>query len=235
MEPDLHSTGEQGVPSMATTAIEMNAAAVAVECYQRRVQELADVITDHSLRFRRIALGHLGNAADAEDAVQDALLSAWTHVDQFKGRAKMSTWLTTIVINSARMKLRRRSPQVQVALDEPCSEQNLSPADMVSDTRPDPEEVYRKRQIAQTLAHATLGLSPILRTTFRLRDVDGLSIRETAQLLGVPTGTVKARLARARMRLRQVIQKNFRESVKRSTYSRQQEGTEIERVADVVR
>jgi len=220
---------------MATTAIEMNAAAVAVECYQRRVQELADVITNHSLRFRRIALGHLGNAADAEDAVQDALLSAWTHVDQFKGRAKMSTWLTTIVINSARMKLRRRSPQVQVALDEPCSEQNLSPADMVSDTRPDPEEVYRKRQIAQTLAHATLGLSPTLRTTFRLRDVDGLSIRETAQLLGVPTGTVKARLARARMRLRQVIQKNFRESVKRSTYSRQQEGTEIERVADVVR
>ena len=182
MEPGLHSTGEQGVPSMATTAIEMNATAVAVECYQRRVQELADVITNHSLRFRRIALGHLGNAADAEDAVQDALLSAWTHVDQFKGRAKMSTWLTTIVINSARMTLRRRSPQVQVALDEPCSEQNLSPADMVSDTRPDPEEVYRKRQIAQTLAHATLGLSPILRTTFRLRDVDGLSIRETAQL-----------------------------------------------------
>jgi RNA polymerase sigma-70 factor (ECF subfamily) len=220
---------------MATTAIEIDAAPVAVECYRRRVQELADAITSHSLRFRRIALGHLGNAADAEDAVQDALLSAWTHVSQFKGRAKMSTWLTTIVINSARMKLRRRFPHVQVALDEPCGEQNLSPADMVSDNRPDPEEVYRKRQISQTLAHATLGLSPTLRTTFRLRDVDGLSIRETAQLLGVPTGTVKARLARARMRLRQVIQKNFRESVKRSTYSRQQEGTEIERVADVVR
>src|SRR5580700_5190855 len=218
---------------MATTAIEINTDAVAGECYQRRVQELTDVISSHSLRFRRIALGHLGNAADAEDAVQDALLSAWTHVDQFKGRAKMSTWLTTIVINSARMKLRRRSPQMQVALDEPCSEQNLSPADIVSDTRPDPEEVYRKRQIAETLAHATLRLSPTLRTTFRLRVVDGLSIRETAQLLGVPTGTVKARLARARMRLRQVIQKRPGESVKRSTYSRQQECTEIERVADV--
>jgi RNA polymerase sigma-70 factor (ECF subfamily) len=234
MEPGLHSTGEQGVLSMATTATEINAAPVAVECYQRRVQELADVITSHSLRFRRIALGHLGNAADAEDAVQDALLSAWTHVDQFKGRAKMSTWLTTIVINSARMKLRRRSPQMQVALDEPCSEQNLSPADIVSDTRPDPEEVYRKRQIAETLAHATLRLSPTLRTTFRLRDVDGLSIRETAQLLGVPTGTVKARLARARVRLKQVIQKSFRESVKRSTYSRQQ-SAEIEHGVDAVR
>jgi RNA polymerase sigma-70 factor (ECF subfamily) len=133
------------------------------------------------------------------------------------------------------MKLRRRSPQVQIALDELSSEQNLSPADTLSDTRPDPEEVYCKRQIAETLAHATLRLSPTLRTTFRLRDVDGLSIRETAQLLGVPTGTVKARLARARMRLRQVIQKSFRESVRRSTYSRKQECTEIERVADVVR
>ncbi|MGA7632374.1 MAG: sigma-70 family RNA polymerase sigma factor [Terriglobales bacterium] len=220
---------------MATTTIEMNAEAGAIECYQGRMQELTDAITSHSLRFRRIALGRLGNAADAEDAVQDALLSAWTHVDQFKGRAKMSTWLTTIVINSARMKLRRRPQQVQIALDEPCGEQNLSPADMVSDTRPDPEEVYHERQIAETLAHATLRLSPTLRTTFRLRDVDGLSIRETAQLLGVPTGTVKARLARARRRLKQVIQKSFRERVKRSTYGRQQECTKIEGVADVVR
>ena len=194
---------------MATTAIEINAGAVAVDCCQRKVQELTEVIDSHLLRFRRIALGHLGNAADAEDAVQDALLSALRHVDQFKGRAKMSTWLTAIVINSARMKLRRRPQQVQVALDEPCGEQNLRPADMVSDTRPDPEEVYRKRQIAETLAHATLRLSPVLLTTFRLRDVDGLSIRETAQFLRVPTGTVKARLARARRRLRQVIHKSF--------------------------
>jgi RNA polymerase sigma-70 factor (ECF subfamily) len=65
------------------------------------------------------AWGRLGNGADAEDAVQDALPPALTHVDQFKGRAQMSTWLTTIVINSARMKLRRRLSQGQVALDEP--------------------------------------------------------------------------------------------------------------------
>jgi len=199
---------------MATTAIEINAEASVVEGYQRRVQELTDVISCYSLRFRRIALGHLGNAADAEDAVQDAFLSALRHVDQFEGRAKMSTWLTAIVINSARMKLRRRPPQVQIALDEPCGELNLLPVDMVSDTRPGPEEAYRKRQIAETLANATLRLSPALLTTFRLRDVDGLSIRETARFLGVPAGTVKARLARARRTLRQVIQKSSRERVK---------------------
>jgi DNA-directed RNA polymerase specialized sigma24 family protein len=75
---------------MATTTIEINPKGVAVECCQRRVQELTEVITSHSLRFRRIALRYLGNAADAEDAVQDAFLSALTHVNQYKGRAKMS-------------------------------------------------------------------------------------------------------------------------------------------------
>ena len=71
----------------------------------------------------------------------------------------MSTWLTTIVINSARMKLRRRLSQVQVALDEPWGEQNLSLANTLSDTRPDPEVAYRKRQIAKRLAHATSRVS----------------------------------------------------------------------------
>lgn len=115
------------------------------------------------------------------------------------------------------MKLRRRPPQVQVALDEPCGEHNLPAVDMVSDTRPGPEEAYRRRQIAETVAHATLRLSPALLTTFRLRDVDGLSIRETARFLGVPTGTVKARLARARRKLRQVILRRFLERFKRPT------------------
>src|SRR5580698_4199150 len=158
---------------MATTVIEINTEAGVVEGYQRRVQELTDVITSHSLRFRRIALGHLSNLADAEDAVQDALLSALTHVHQFKGQAKMSTWLTTIVINSARMKLRRRLTSVQLALDETDGQQDLL-EDIVSDTRPGPEETYRDREIAETLAQATSRLSPTLRTTFQLRNIDGL-------------------------------------------------------------
>jgi RNA polymerase sigma-70 factor, ECF subfamily len=134
----------------------------------------------------------------------------------------MSTWLTTIVINSARMKLRRCLSHVQIALDETDGEQHVSVADMVSDTRPDPEQVYRKREIAETLPKATSRLSHILRRTFQLRDIEGLSIRETAHLLGVPAGTVKAQLARARRRLKEVIKKSFRESVKRSRYSRLQ-------------
>ena len=139
------------------------------------------------------------------------MLSALTHVDQFQGRAKMSTWLTTIVINSARIKLRRRLPQVQLGLDEAGEKQPIGLADVVSDTRPGPEDAYRQREIAERLARATSRLSPPLRTTFHLRHFDGLSIRETADLLGVPEGTVKARLARARVRLKEVIKNCFGE------------------------
>src|ERR1700752_156378 len=114
-----------GAPSMAATALELSPEPTAVECYQNKVQELTHVITHHSARFRRIALGHLSNIADAEDAVQDAVLSALTHVHQFRGHAKMSTWLTTIVINSARMRLRRRLRSVQLALDETDGQQDL--------------------------------------------------------------------------------------------------------------
>ena len=107
------------------------------------------------------------------------------------------------------MKLRRRLTSVILALDETDGQQDLLEG-IVSDTRPGPEEAYREREIAETLAHATSRLSPTLRTTFQLRGVDGLSIRETADLLGVPTGTVKARLARARAGLREEMRKSIR-------------------------
>ena len=192
---------------MATAALQPNPESIPIGCYQRNVRELTDLIASHSPRFRRIALAHLGDIADAEDAVQDALLAALTHVHQFRGQAKMSTWLTAIVINSARMKLRRRFGRVYLALDETIR-QDFTLAEMLSDTRPGPEETYRKREIVEQLAQATSRLSPTLLRTFQLRDVYGLSIRETAHLLGVPAGTVKARLARARMKLRKAIGKS---------------------------
>jgi RNA polymerase sigma-70 factor, ECF subfamily len=194
---------------MAATALQPNPEPVAVERYQNKVEELTEIINHHSARYRRIALGHLSNLADAEDAVQDALLSALTHLHQFRGHAKMSTWLTTIVINSARMKLRQRLVSAQLALDKTDAQQDLL-EDTVSDRRPGPEEAYRERESLETLALASSRLSPTLRTTFQLRTIDGLSIRETADLLGVPAGTVKARLARARIRLREVMGNRIR-------------------------
>jgi len=195
---------------MATTALKMNPAPTAIDSHRTRVQELTDVIAHHSPRFRRIALAHLGNVADAEDAVQEALLSALRHIDQFRGQAQMSTWVTAIVINSARMRLRQRFAPVPLALDQVRGQQDFTLADLVSDRRPGPEETYRNREIGETVVHAISRLSPLLRKTFQLRDLDGLTIRETAHLMGVPAGTVKARLARARSRLRDATGKRLR-------------------------
>jgi RNA polymerase sigma factor (sigma-70 family) len=156
--------------------------------------------------FRRMAFRKLGNAADAEDAVQDALLSAYRHLDQFQGGAQLSTWLTTIVINSARMQLRKRSRHVQVSLDEPLGdEQQNFVSERIADDSPSPEERYRESELHDHVRQLLTQLSTPLRRAFQLRDLDGLTTQEAALILGIPTGTVKAQLTRARMKLRQRI------------------------------
>lgn len=148
----------------------------------------------------------LGNRADAEDAVQDALLAAYTHLDQFKGQARMSSWVTAIVLNSARMQLRMRLRCMHIPLDVPIGEnQTVSLSERLSDGRPNPEDECRNAELGAHLGRLHHRLSPTLRRTFKLRAIDGLSIRETAQILEVPHGTVKAQFARARKRLRELM------------------------------
>lgn len=166
--------------------------------------------------FFRNAYRFLNNEADAEDAVQDALLSAYKHIDQFRGEAQMSTWLTAIVYNSARMQLRKRQRQIHVSLDEPLGEdQELTPSDSLTDGRPNPEDEYRESELHARVRGFVTHLSPTLRKTFELRAFDGLSINEAARILGVPNGTVKARLARARAKLRRLMGKRPTHSVVR--------------------
>ena len=197
---------------MATTVTEINnARSVAFSAYQQDLQELNCIFDRRLASFKRMALRLVGNPADAEDAVQDAFLSAYKHLDQFKGQAQMSTWLTTIVINSARMKVRQRSRQLQISIDAEDRDENRHPfSDALSDCRPTPEEVCQRLEIRERLAQLLTWLSPPLRTTFQLREMDGLTIREAAHVLGVPKGTVKARLARARAKLKQLMQKSLR-------------------------
>lgn len=153
----------------------------------------------------------LGNAADAEDAVQDALLAAYMHLDQFRGQSKMSTWLGAIVHNSARMQLRKRLRHVHVPLDEPIGQVEEHCASLrLADHRPGPEDEYRNTELGRRLVHFQSQLTPTLRKTFQLRDIDGLSIREAARILGVPLGTVKAQSARARKKLRQLMRRTLR-------------------------
>jgi RNA polymerase sigma-70 factor (ECF subfamily) len=148
----------------------------------------------------------LGNSADAEDAVQDALLAAYTHLDQFKGQAQMSSWLTAILLNSARMQLRLRRRHIHVPLDEPIGEvETSSLSEQLADHRLNPEEECKDSELSARLTHFHTQLSPTLRRTFQLRDIDGLSIQESARILGIPSGTVKTRSARARQQLKDLM------------------------------
>ena len=174
--------------------------------HQSGVQELTNIFVDRWQSLYRIAMRQLENRADAEDAVQDAFLSAYTHLDQFKGQARMSTWVTTIVINSARMKLRRRPRQVHVALSDQSQDHDSVVLEMLRDRRPNPEEVSQSNELAERAVRFSILISPTLRRTFQLRAVNGLSIRDTAKILGVPNGTVKAQTARARAKLKLLMQ-----------------------------
>src|SRR5712664_993982 len=115
---------------------------------EKKTRELQDVFSRYLPLLHRTAYRYLGNAADAEDAVQDALLSAYRHLDQFRGQAQMSTWLVAIVSNCARMQLRRRPRQMHVSLDEQLGdEQGYSVSDKLADCGPSPEEQYRMAEL----------------------------------------------------------------------------------------
>ena len=162
-------------------------------------RELQRVLSLYLPSFYRCALRVLGNRDDAEDAVQEALLAAYKHLHQFRGQSQMSTWLTTIVCNCARIQLRKRPRQIHMPLDEQIGEeQRYFISERLADPRPSPEDEFRNSELTARLRKCTKLLSPSLRRTYQLRVVDGLSILETAQALGVPEGTVKARMARAR-------------------------------------
>jgi len=177
----------------------------------KAAQQLKQILASGLPSLYRRAYRILGNAADAEDAVQDALLAAYTHLDQFRGQAQISTWLTTIVLNCARLQLRRRLRHVQVSLDECTADlQPVSVSEQLADHRPNPEDECRESELSARLTHLHSYLSPTLRRTFQLRDIDGLTIRETARILGVPTGTVKAHSARARQKLKQMMRRTLR-------------------------
>ena len=149
----------------------------------------------------------LSNSADAEDTVQDALLAAYTHLDQFKGQAQMSSWLTAILLNCARMQLRMRRRHIHVPFGEV---ETPSVSERLADHRLNPEEECKDSELSARLTRFHTQLSPTLRTTFQLRDIDGLSIQETARILGIPSGTVKTRSARARQKLKDLMRRSLK-------------------------
>jgi len=168
--------------------------------------EFEDVLSNYLPRFQRVAMRWLRNPEDAEDAVQDAMLSAFKHIARFEGRAQMSTWVMAIVINAARAQVRRRLRHTILPLDQPTQDGQLTISDLVADQRPTPEQILEECELRKLVTKLTRSLPPSQRIAMQLRQRDdGLSTKEAAGVLGVPVGTLKAQLARGRVTLRQQL------------------------------
>ena len=152
------------------------------------------------------AFSVLGNEADAEEVAQEAFLKAYAKLDQFRGECKFSTWLIQISVNEARMRRRKDRKALYEAIDEGYQDDagDYYPRDF-ADWREIPSEALEQKQLKEALARAIASLKPLYREVFIMRDVQGMSIRETADALDINEPLVRTRLLRARLQLRDAL------------------------------
>jgi len=152
------------------------------------------------------------NREDAEDAMQEAFLKAYAHLGGFQGDSRFYTWLVRIAANEALMRLRKRKPG-QVSLDEPIQgESDLMPREL-EDWGPSPEQRYAQSELREILGEFIEKLEPEYRIVLVLREIEELSTEETAEALGISVPAVKSRLLRGRLKLREKLNRYFRQGV----------------------
>ena len=163
------------------------------------------LIRPYERRVYATAFAVLRNEADAEEVAQEAFLKAFKHIRQFRGEARFSTWLLHITVNEARMRRRKNHAEVMEAIvDHQDEEGNYIPTDF-ADWREIPSETLERHEIRQKLAEALESLTQKYRDVFVLRDMQHFSIEDTAKALGITTASVKTRLLRARLMLRDLL------------------------------
>src|SRR5207245_3659596 len=164
-----------------------------------------ELIRPYERNVYRAAFAILRNEADAEDTAQEAVLKAFKNIRQFRAEARFSTWQIQITINEARMRRRKEhAHMIEPIADRQDEEGNYTPRDF-ADWREIPSETLERKEVREKLAGALASLGEIYRDVFVLRDVEQLSIEETAKALSISTASVKTRLLRARLMLRDLL------------------------------
>ncbi len=172
------------------------------------------LVKRYDRKLLRIAQHVTHNQEDSQDVVQESFLKAFQHLAQFREESQFSTWLIRIALNQSFMKLRKRRTAKETSLDNNFeSDVDMPPMEVV-DWAPNPEQLYGSSELRDILVKALHELRPSLRPVFVLRDIEGLSIEQTAEVLNVSRTTVKARLWRARLQLRERLNKYFNKSAK---------------------
>lgn len=171
-----------------------------------------ELVNRYEKKIYRLGLNITGNREDAEDVLQETFLKAFQHLREFRQDSRFYTWIVRIAVNEGLMKLRKRRTEREVPLEDGGEGGD---GEVIlrefTDWRPNPEQLLAQSELEAILQDAARTLSPAFRTVFFLRDVQELSTEETAEMLGLSVGAVKARLFRARMRLREELSKIFKQ------------------------
>ena len=176
----------------------------------RRIQngeqeKFYELIKPYERRVYTAALAILRNAADAEEIAQEAFLRAFTHLRQFRAEARFSTWLIQIAVNEARMRRRKDHPEVMEPIGEHRDEEGTYTPREFADWREIPSESLERSEVREMLLEALASLGVKYREVFVLRDIQHLSIEEVSESLGISRASVKTRLLRARLMLRDLL------------------------------
>ncbi len=179
-----------------------------------------ELVRPYERSVYRMALSFMKNEADAEDVAQEAFLKAFRNLASFRGQAKFSTWLISITLNEARGRLRLRSSARMESLDETSGEEShFSPA-LLRDWREIPSDALERKEVREMVRTAIEELSPIYREVVLLRDIEELSIEETAATLTISIASVKVRLHRARIMLQKVLAPQLKNTVPKRRWFR---------------
>jgi RNA polymerase sigma-70 factor (ECF subfamily) len=183
------------------------------------VDALQEMFLASRPKFVGIAYSILRNKEDAEDAVQDAVLSAYVHLRNFEGRSAFTTWFTRIVLNAALMTLRKRTNSRISSPPEPSMPDETSWTERIPTSQPDPEMACAEGETFQLIDVLLGKMSPVLRQSFTMTYYDELTSREACTLLGVSIGTYKSRVFRARRHLMALAQRSHVAPIRRAAHS----------------
>jgi len=198
------------MPETLPKVAERDESALVAEAKAGSYEAFDALVNRYEQKIYRLGLNITGNAEDAEDVLQEAFLKAFQKLPTFREDSRFYTWLVRIAVNEGLMKLRKRRSDKSVPMDDTVNDEGEVMPREFADWKPNPEQQLTQAELREILQKAIASLPPILRVVFSLRDVEHLSTEETAEALDLTVPAVKARLFRARLRLREELSKVFK-------------------------
>ena len=193
-----------------TTKIALDESQLVASAKAGSYEAFEDLVNRYEKKIYRLGLNVTGSPEDAEDVLQETFLKAFEHLADFREDSRFYTWIVRIALNEGLMKLRKRRTDKSMPMEDIVGEEGEVMPREFTDWKPNPEESLAQTELRAILQNAAQSLPVSFRTVFLLRDVEGLSTEETAQLLDLTEGAVKARLHRARLQLREELSRTLK-------------------------